>query len=142
MEQIVAAVNTQNATALKAMFSASALEEATEFDHRLQSLLAVFPSGGLSWERIEVNSIGDAAGEVTKLLTTYYKASADGKDYWLFFADFVVDANDPGNVGLASLAVTPWFEPGASDRDHAFTDWTSAWGHEAYGSTGIYIPTG
>ena len=75
-------------------------------------------------------------------MTTGYRVSAEGKDYWFFFADFAVYTKDPENVGLASLAVTPWFEPGASDQDLAFAEWTSSWDQDANGSVGIYVPTG
>ena len=143
MGQIAAAVNSQDAAALKALFSTRALEGATAFDERLVSLLTIFPEGEITWERLTVNSTGDDARKVIKLLTTQYRVSAGGEDYWLFFADFVVDAKDPENVGLASLAVTPWFEPGADpDPDPTFSDWGTSWISEGEGPTGIYVPTG
>jgi hypothetical protein len=142
MDQIAAALNSQDPAALVAMFSPRALEEATGFDQRLEALLATFPNSGLSWERLVVNTFGDDGHRMTKLLDATYKVSADGKDYWFSFEDFVVDAKAPGNVGLASIAISPWFEPGAAtEKDQPYLDWTASWDADADGSIGIYVPT-
>ncbi|CAN5330462.1 hypothetical protein BH11ACT5_BH11ACT5_14080 [soil metagenome] len=138
MEQIANALNNQDEETLKALFSLRALEKANGFDRELRSLFAEFSSGGVGWEQLDMNVTGVDGSATTKVLTPRYRLTAGGEDYWLFFADFVVDTADPDNVGLASLAVTPWFEPGASDADQNYIDWTATWGADSDGLVGIY----
>jgi hypothetical protein len=107
MEQIAAALNSHDTAALKAMFSAPALAKATDLDERLNTLLALFPNGGVTWERDTVNSEGSPSYG-TELLKALYTVSADGIDYSLFFADFTVNGTvNPDNVGLYGLGVAP-----------------------------------
>ncbi|MCU1416723.1 MAG: hypothetical protein JWP32_897 [Schumannella sp.] len=141
MDQIVAAVDSQDSAALMAMFSTRALEKATGLEEKVSEFFATFPDGGLTWERQIVNSDSGDLGKESKLLTAQYKVSAGGQDYWLFFADYAVDTIHPDNVGLAALAVTPWTEPGGPDPDPEFTSWNSSWIQESSGPYGIYVPT-
>jgi hypothetical protein len=113
MEKITAALNDQDAAALKAMFSPVALAKATDIDARLDYLLSFFPNGGVTWER-EPGAAEGTLGLGTELLKEYYKVSADGVDYSLFFALFTVNEVDPDNVGLYALGVAAW----SHDRGH------------------------
>ena len=49
MKQIGAALNTQDAAALKAMYSKRALDEVPDLDERLDDLIAMFPNGDVTW---------------------------------------------------------------------------------------------
>jgi hypothetical protein len=140
MEQIAAALNEQDPAALTGLFSARALEQATGFDDGVADILSTFSDGNVTWERRSVNATGDDAGEEIQLLFTEYKVSAGGNDYWLFFVDYVVDTVDPDNVGLYSLAITPWTEPGDPDADEGFIAWADPWFQEDVGEAGIYVP--
>ena len=125
MEQIGAALNAHDAAALKAMYSARALEEAPDLDERLDGLLSMFPNGDLTWELESWGSSGDNDfGQKTVMLDAFYKVSADGNDYSLFFADFTRnDAIDPDNVGIYALGVIPWAYEVDSVPMDAFLHW-------------------
>lgn len=139
MGQIADAVERSDTNALREMFSGPAIAGAASFEQNLQLFLAAFPSGGLTWETLVVNEAGDGADKLPKVLTTQYRISAGEEEFWLFFADVVLDAKNPQNVGLASLAVAPWSEPGDPDADTAFGDWCAAWITTSNGETGIYV---
>lgn len=132
MVQIAAAVDGKDADALKETFSPRALDDATGLDEAVGAFLAVFPTGELTWERQVANP-----GE---LLTAYYKVSAGGNDYWLFFAEPAVGTGDANEGGLFALAVTPWTEPGDPSLDPEFDSWASAWFQQSEGPYGIYVP--
>ena len=140
MAQIASALNTHDAAALGALFASTAAEEATNFEGSMAALLAIFPSGDLTWQQSDVALFGDDLGTELKLLISTYDVSAGGEEYFLYLADFIVDAENPDNVGLASLAVTPWFDPYGDDKDEAYIDWTPTWDFEAEGRVGIYVP--
>lgn len=145
MEQVAAAVNSRDAAALKAMFSPVALEQATEIDERLDYFLSFFPNGGLTWKRETANSSGhNYYGKKTELVMASYTVSADGNDYWLFFADFTVnEVENPDNVGLYALGVTPWTEDRLSGPAEPFRHWTGSFTIDESdddGYPGVYFP--
>ena len=112
MEQIAAAVNNQDAAALKGMFSAYALERAPEIDKRLDYLLARFANGGMTWTQDKVDAYDHVeSGKLTESLHGHYKVSVEGHEYRLFFSDFTLnEVVNPDNVGLYALGVGPWTE--------------------------------
>ena len=60
-------------------------------------------------------------------MRAFYKVSADGKDFWFYFADFTVnEVIDPENVGLFALGVTPWTETGKVATNPGAA-WDKAW---------------
>jgi hypothetical protein len=131
MELISAAVETQDAAALKAMFSSRALDEAVDLDAAVTDFLSVFHDGGLTWERKVANG-GDP-------LTAQYKVSAGGNGYWLFFAEPAVESGPLDEIRLSALAVSPWTEPGEPDTDPEFTSWSSSWISDLEGPYGIHV---
>ena len=146
MEQIADAVNSQDAAALKALFSARAVEQATDLEQRLDDFLSFFPNGGLTWEQNRVGSEVkiDASGNKTELLDARYTVSADGIDYWLVFKDFTVnDAIDPANAGLYAVGITPWTEDVHSGPTKLFFAWAGSIGIDGDGENGypgVYVP--
>ena len=144
MEQIGAALNAHDAAALKAMYSTRALEQATDLDERLDDLLSLFPNGDVTWKLESWGSEGtNDYGQKTEMLSAFYKVSADGKDYSLFFADFTRnDAIDPDNVGIYALGVTPWADDLDSVPMDAFLYWTSTITYDESneeGYPGVYV---
>jgi hypothetical protein len=126
MARIGAAINSHDAAALKAIFSKRALEKATDLDARLDHLLSMFPDG-VTWERDTVNSKGGIDGQKkTVMVQGYYKVSAGGKDYLLFFADFTVNEIDPDNVGVYGLGVTPFTDNRDAGTEEPFLWWNGA----------------
>lgn len=144
MAQIAAALSLRDAAALTALFSPHAIDTAAHLDDRVDALLSMIRSGDVTWEREIVNTLSavdDPERQNTKVVSPYYVLSAAGQDYWVWFADYVVNTTDPSSVGLAALAVTPWTEPGADDSDTAFDAFSMSWGREREGEFGIYVPS-
>jgi hypothetical protein len=127
MEQIGAALNDHDAAALKAIFSKRALERATDIDARLDQLVSLFPNGGVTWERGEVDSEGGISdGKTAQLVTASYTLSAAGKDYRLVFADFTVNYITPDNTGIYGLGIIPWTEENHSGPAEPFYFWVGS----------------
>jgi hypothetical protein len=75
----------------------------------------------------------------------FYKVSADGKEYDLYFADLSVNTNDPKDVGIYALGVAPYTAdpPTASAAAKQFFVWANSHlldNGEATGTPGVYIP--
>jgi len=146
MEQIAEALNGSDAAALKAMFSAEALERAADIDAGLEYLLSPFPNGVAGWEQFGCASEEQiSSGKKTELLIPCYDLSADGSRYYLCFSDFTLnDAINPNNVGIYQIGATPWVEDPMSGDAEPFFRW--ARGLTADESTsdtsypGVYIP--
>jgi hypothetical protein len=144
MKKIAAALDSHDAAALKAMFSKRAVEKATDLDARLESLLSTFPNGGVTWKEDGYSSEGTSHGDKrTQLLGAFYKLSADGKDYSLFFADFTVnEVTDPDNVGIYALGIVPWSDNIYVGAIDSFGYWTSKIKYDesdAEGYPGVYV---
>lgn len=146
MERIAAALENGDQEALTALFSTTASNEATDLDDGLDYLLSFFSEGDLTWKRnTSVGAESENDHEVrTELLQTFYKVTAGGKDYWLFFADFTVnDLVDPENVGIYALGVIPWTDDVHSDAAEPFFIWANAIHirqNDPAGYPGIYMP--
>lgn len=151
MEQIVEAVNDHDATALKAMFSSRALEQASDLDAGVDYLLSLFPDGGLTpnWFNGPAAERQYKDGQLTEVLLVEYNVSAGGHDYSLFFADFTVNqVIDPENVGLYALGVAPWADDHHSwiveaPSDEPFFAWMEsihADARDENGYPGVYVP--
>lgn len=144
MEQIAEALNTHNAAALKAMFATDVLEQAPQIDEGLDYLLSLFPSGGITWTKDLAATIPvqgftyTQAGKTVESVQGNYRLSVDGHEYWLFFSDTTVNENNPGDVGLENLGVTPWVDERTSEMSGPagqFWHWTN---EDRY--PGIYVP--
>lgn len=126
--QIADAVNSQDADALRAVFTEYALAEySAEIDEGVERLLALFPDGDLvsREERhipaVQYRRIDD--DQRTILATSMYGVSSGENDYWLFFADFTTNTIDPENVGVYALGAAPRTESRDSDAEKAFDSW-------------------
>lgn len=145
MTQIAAALNKHDAGALKAMFSAPALEQSTDIDGRLDHLLALFPNGGVKWTSWDYDTAEREykKGKLTEVWLVQYKLSANGKHYELFFADFTVnEIIDPHNVGLYALGVEPWTSSPMYSCSGPFFSWACsihANGNDKNGYPGVYV---
>ncbi|OJX69196.1 MAG: hypothetical protein BGO94_11625 [Micrococcales bacterium 72-143] len=145
MVQIADALKSHDAAALKGMFSPYALDRATAIDEGLDYVLSFFPSGEITWQENTVNSKDAAShGKKSELLLAYYKVSASGNDYWLYFADFTVnDVVNPENVGIYALGVASWVEDTRSPEVEPFFRWAAAVDLEGSGTDGypgIWVP--
>lgn len=151
MTQIAAAVNSHDAGALKGMFSSYALAHTSKIDTGLNHLLSLFPNGGITWTRDTTDTLPLASystgksGKIVENMNANYKVSAGGKDYRLFFADFIADEVDsPENIGLEKLGVMPWIREPSDGCFELFPhSWACGPNLEGSGTNGypvIYVP--
>lgn len=123
MEQIADAVNSQDAAALKALFSPHALELAPDIDARVEYFLSLFPDGIVSWESDALWAEG-SEGFGTEMLHIPVTVITDGGKFELSFADFTVHENHD-YVGLYALGATPWVD-GQTLASGAFRTWAGS----------------
>jgi hypothetical protein len=148
MQQIADAVKHQDAEAVKKLFSTRALGKATDLDGGLRYFLSAFPSGPVTWKAVGTARCYERGGYATAGVAncSFYKLTASGKQYDLFFADFVVDQPDPDSIGIYALGIAPYtVGPGVeSAAPEQFTDWANS--HQPYpdgkisGPVGVYVP--
>lgn len=145
MGEIVEAVNSQDAAALKGMFTDYALTEySAEIDDGLEYLLFLFPDGDLVWEDPKYQSPVSQSFDDRKrmiMVPALYDVSAGGKDYWLFFSYYIVNDIDPANIGIYGIGVAPRTETKSSGPEGVFFAWAgSVSGHRDNDPPGVYIP--
>lgn len=148
IQRLAEAVESHDPAALRRLFSPNVQASATDLDTGLTQFLSFFPSGRMTWQRD-----GSASGGTNVLyeknseeLFALYRVTADGKEYELYFADFVYDEVDaPNNVGFYALGIAPYeLDPyaasGAPKPFYAWADQFSNRGGETKGTPGIYVP--
>lgn len=153
MEQILDAINDQDAATLKGMFTDHALGEySQEIDEGLEYLLSLFPDGDVVWEDPERgpgHTIWERDDLATLLLPSLYRVSSDGNDYWLYFADLTKNEIDPDNVGVYGMGVAPRTAGSGpavagSGPEGVFFSWTSSFKNlyelDADVPPGVYVP--
>jgi hypothetical protein len=144
MERIAAALSSNDAAALKAMFAEDVLDQTPQIDERLDYLVSLVPNGALTWahDPAEINPIGDFAyvedGELTERVEGHYRLSVDGDEYWLFFSDTTVNEAEADDVGLQSLGVADWIGDRTSEMSGPAGEFY-AWTHAAR-YPGVYVP--
>ena len=147
MQHISDAVKSHDAAALKKLFSPRAREKATDLDSGLKYFLSVFPSGQMTW-KIEDGAPGSAEENqdgYSEEVYAFYKVSADGREYDLYFADLSVNTKDSKSVGIYALGVAPYVaDPlSASGAAKPFFVWANSHlleNGEPTGTAGVYIP--
>jgi hypothetical protein len=149
MQHIADAVRDHDAIALKKLFSPRAREKAIDLDSGAKYFLSVFPSGKMTWTLYSFDSATNTGVlKETEETFSLYKVSADGKKYYVFLVDFPVNqVDDPRNVGLYALGVTPYTaQPKNPDgTDKPFFSWEGSFragAPKASGTPGIYVPQG
>lgn len=106
LEQVLEAIKNEDKDALKSMFSQTALEEAEDFDDRMEYLFSFFQGEVVSWERFAFNvSERINHGKMTKRNYVWYKVNTDQQEYYMYFVQWTVDTEHPENVGIYALRV-------------------------------------
>jgi hypothetical protein len=141
VDQIAVAIVNQDAGALKGLFSTRALERATAIDEQLDYLLSLFPEGSeISCDLFSLTAPKSVrGGETTEMVIAMYEVKADGRDLWLFFADYTQDELDPDNLGLYALGVAPRTESIRSEAELAMYEWNGQF-DLGEGTPGVYVP--
>jgi hypothetical protein len=147
MQHIADAVESHDPTALKKLFSPSARENATDLDSGLIYFLSVFPSGRLTWKSEGNPECYQRGGYQTATveMCAFYKVTANGKVYDVYFAEFTVNQPLADHVGLYALGAGP-SSANQSNSKQKFDVWAAHFGvnnsNEITGAPGVYVPRG
>jgi hypothetical protein len=147
MQHIADAAKHNDAAALAKLFSTRALQKATDLSAGLTSFLSAFPTGPVTWKPVGTAGCYERGGYQTAGVAncSFYQLTAGGKQYELFFADFVVDQPDPDSIGIYALGIAPdtTGPDGVPEAPEEFTAWAAS--HQPYpdgkisGPVGVYV---
>lgn len=107
LEQVIEAIKSQDKDALKAIFSKQALNEADDFDGRVEYLFGFIQGKIDSWKKSDGPTVYDSNdyGHEKKEVSSYYYVNTDKQKYFFLLRDYPVDTDHPNNVGLYMLLV-------------------------------------
>ena len=133
MEDIAVALDNGDGDALKELFSASALEEATDIDQQISNLLQFYQGKKQSFEGFASSSTHTKYGEdIEKQLIGHYQLTTDKETYRVMYDYTVVDKDNSDAEGLSQLE---FLTDGIYQRD----DFNYLSGSEGYEGPGVYI---
>jgi len=106
LEQIIAAIENSDKDAIKEMFSESALQEAEDIDGEIEQLLALFPNGIDSWNKVGNQTFDNwDHGYSQKSISAGYYVFVGDKQYTFSILDRIINTENPEEVGLYSVVV-------------------------------------
>jgi hypothetical protein len=130
MERLLNTIKSKDRGALKAMFSRQALDEADNFDAKIEDLFRFLQGDIKSWKQDRFGSnISVENGKKSEMLLTWYTIITDNDEYRLFIIDYAQDTINPNNTGLYALRIIK-----ATDTETQFTSW------QTMKTAGIYVP--
>lgn len=104
MEEIVSALADEDKEALKLLFSANALDEASDFDSKFDELFDFIQGDIVSWERDGfASSQSISNGKKSLMLRFAIDVSTDEDVYHFYVIDFNIDTINPDNQGVYML---------------------------------------
>ena len=113
MEQIISAIKDENKEAIRSLFSKKALDEANDFDSRVDELFALLQGDIDSWEKAGWAS--DESREYGKksIMIRFSIIINPGREvYRLFIVDYNMDTIDTDNEGIYMMELVK-----TEDRD-------------------------
>jgi hypothetical protein len=145
MAEIVRALNSQDAAALRGVFTEYALTEySAEIDVGVEYMLSLFPDGDVVWQDPGgAPGVHDSKrdGKRARLVSSSYPVSSGGHDYSLLFLDFTVNEIDPDNVGIYGMGAVRRDDPSGSGQGAAFRSWAQSFDADldVSGPPGVFI---
>ena len=134
MEDIATALDNGDADALKELFSASALEEATNIDQQISALLQFYQGKMKEFEGTLSSSTSTEYGEdIEKELTGKYKMITDKATYEIAYQYSVIDKENPDKEGLISFEIVTEAEYRQQVDGNGYYKWQYA------NNPGIYV---
>ncbi len=133
LEQLLDALERQDESDLKIMFSKKAIDEADDFDGSMKYLLELFQGNVVSWELDRFGGGGSVDnGRRSTRVDAFYTVTTDKDQYRFYLKDYLSDTINPDNEGLYTLHVIKAEE---ADKDSPFI---INWDYEDV--PGIYKP--
>jgi hypothetical protein len=107
LEQIIKALNNKDKEDLKKIFSEQALNEAIDFYERMDYLFDFVDDEIISWEKRVGGSSTDSKnkGKREKTSMAWYHVNTHEQKYLIAFAEWLIDTENPENVGVYMLYV-------------------------------------
>lgn len=104
VEEIVTALNEEDADSIKSLFSKKALEDAVDFDENLDDLLENFDGNITTWERDGLSSSETISDGRESLMSRYsINITAGDEEYLFFVIDYSKNTIEPDKQGLYML---------------------------------------
>lgn len=100
MQSIVDALETQDAEALKELFSPYALEHAENLDEKIEELIEFFPGYKDGFQGKCISKRRTNHGDVRLILLGTYKGIKDNQDYQVRFVTYPQNDEEPDKIGL------------------------------------------
>jgi hypothetical protein len=139
LEQVIEVIKNQDKDTLRAMFSKQALDEADDFDGRVDYLFGFIQGKIYSWKRLDGPTVFESNdyGHKKKEVSSYYYVNTDKHKFFFLLRDYPVDTDHPDNVGLYMLLVIR-----AEDEEKIYDgDQKILYdGDQKISHAGIYIP--
>lgn len=139
LEQVIEAIKSKDKDALKSVFSKKALDEAVDFDSRMNDLFDFFQGEVNSWEKSSGPKVfkSNDHGHIKKEVSSYYYLNTNKQKYFFLLRDYPVDTDYPDNVGLYMLLVVK-----SEDREKIYDGKNKILydGKKKLSHAGIYIP--
>ena len=106
-EQIVSAIEAQDKTALKNLFSQNAQKEAEGLDESIDAFFSLFEGEEISFEQ-DVSILSEKEvdeGKKRKMLQAPYEINTDSQKFYAVVLEYVVDTFEPDNVGIECIYI-------------------------------------
>ena len=107
MEKVLEALQSKDESALKALFSKSAIADAKNFDGSIKSLFDYYEGNVISYDDKSALGVGETRenGHRQKEFNSTYDVKTSERTYRFAIQDFTIDTANPDNVGIRSLYV-------------------------------------
>lgn len=139
LERVIEAIKNKDKNALKSIFSKQALEEADDFDSKVDDLFNFFQGEVVSWKKPSGPTVFESNdhGHEKKEVSSYYYVNTDKQKYFFLLRDYPVDTDHSDNVGLYMLLVVK-----AEDEEKIYDGGQKILydGNQKISHAGIYIP--
>ena len=131
LEQILSALQSQDAEEIKVLFSPSSLDEAVDIDAGISYIFQLF-GGNVTNTKLTGSSGNEEInqGQVVEIETAIFAVTTDKNEYSITFEWYVRNDNEPDEMGLIKLMVLLASEEGAALENKPFYEI----------GPGIYIP--
>ena len=107
MEKVLEALQSKDDSALKALFSKSAIADAKNFDDSIKSLFDYYEGNVISYDDKSALGVGETRedGHRQKEFNSTYDVKTSERTYRFAIQDVTIDTANPDNVGIRSLYV-------------------------------------
>lgn len=119
LEQMIQAIEDQDAASVQAMFAPNAIDSAENMDEMTAALFDFYEGEMISYKRYGPATYESKHGDFhTKRLEASYDVTTSAGNYRIAMQICMIDSSDPENVGMSSFYITK-----AEDTDTSYAYW-------------------